>query len=319
MWLVGIVICAGWIFSLCLHEFSHEIVAYWGGDTSVKRKGYLTFNPLKYADPGYSIALPLLFLLMGGLGLPGGAVYINQSSLRNRWWQSAVSAAGPIANILLAVLLSIAFQLAIGSGLEPIDRIDGESFLSSSIAFLIHLQIFAAILNLLPIPGLDGYGIVEPWLSDRLQAKFDRLSKYSTLIIVGLFWYVPWFSDWAFDLVKLITDRVLNIPDIFIDLGSDLFANPINRLITFAILMTFGWSLNPQANPLQKIESLFNQKADRPDRVRPETRQQAIEIIGTDRQRIERLLDGVRLKHPRRSEQWYWEKIIHDIERDRRR
>jgi Zn-dependent protease len=138
MWLVGIVICAGWIFSLCLHEFSHALVAYWGGDTSVKRKGYLTFNPLKYADPGYSIALPLLFLLMGGLGLPGGAVYINQSSLRNRWWQSAVSAAGPIANILLAVLLSIAFQLAIGSGLEPIDRIDGESFLSSSIAFLIN-------------------------------------------------------------------------------------------------------------------------------------------------------------------------------------
>jgi Zn-dependent protease len=240
MWLVGIVICAGWIFSLCLHEFSHALVAYWGGDTSVKRKGYLTFNPLKYADPGYSIALPLLFLLMGGLGLPGGAVYIDRESLKNRWWQSAVSAAGPIANILLAILLSITFQLAIGSGLESIDRIDAESFLSSSIAFLIQLQVFAAILNLLPMPGFDGYGIIEPWLSDLVQAKFDRFSKYSTLIVIGLFWYVPWFSDWAFDLVKSITDNVLNIPDIFIDRGSDLFTNPINRLLMFVVLITFG-------------------------------------------------------------------------------
>ncbi len=320
MWLVGIVICTGWIFSLCLHEFSHAIVAYWGGDTSVKRKGYLTFNPLKYADPGYSIALPLLFLLMGGLGLPGGAVYINQESLRNRWWQSAVSAAGPIANICLAVLLSIAFQLAIGSGLESIDRIDGGSFLSSSIAFLIHLQVFAAILNLLPMPGFDGYGIIEPWLSDRLQVKFDRFSKYSTLIVIGLFWYVNGFSDWVFDLVKLITNNVLNVPDLFIDLGSDLFADPINRLITFAILMTFGWSLNPQAKHVfQKIGKLSNKKASHPDRVCPETYQRAIKLIGKDHQRIERLLDGVRFNHPSRSEQWCWEKIIHDIERDRRR
>lgn len=319
MWLVGIVICAGWIFSLCLHEFSHALVAYWGGDTSVKQKGYLTFNPLKYADPGYSIALPLMFLLIGGLGLPGGAVYINQESLRNRWWQSAVSAAGPIANILLAVLLSIAFQLAIGSGLESIERIDGGSFLSSSIAFLIHLQVFAAILNLLPMPGFDGYGIIEPWLSDRLQAKFDRLSNYSTLILIGLFWYVPWFNDWVFDLVKVITDRVLNVPDVFIDLGSDLFTNPINRFITFVILMTFGWSLNPQAkNLFHKIENLFKKKTNHPDRVSPETYQRAIELIGKDRQRIQRLLDGVRFKNPSRSEQWYWEKIIYDIERDRR-
>jgi Zn-dependent protease len=320
MWLVGIVICAGWIFSLCLHEFSHAIVAYLGGDTSVKRKGYLTFNPLKYADPGYSIALPLLFLLMGGLGLPGGAVYIDRESLKNRWWQSAVSIAGPIANICLAVLLSITFQLAIGSGLEPFDRIDGDSFLAISIAFLIHLQVFAAIFNLLPIPGLDGYGIVEPWLSDRLQAKFDRLSKYSTLIIIGLFWYVPWFSNWTFDLIKFIISNVLNIPDLFIDLGTDMFANPINRLITFAILMTLGWSLNPQAkNPFQKIKSLFKKKVARPDRVHPETYQRAIELIGKDLQRIQRLLDGVWFNHPSLSEQWYWEKIIHDIERDRRR
>jgi Zn-dependent protease len=62
-----LVVLVGWIFSLCLHEFSHALVAYYGGDTSVRDKGYLTFNPLKYTHPLYSIVLPLLFLVMGGI------------------------------------------------------------------------------------------------------------------------------------------------------------------------------------------------------------------------------------------------------------
>jgi len=70
-----VIIFFGWIFSLCLHEFSHALVAYYGGDTTVKDKGYLTFNPLKYTHPFLSLILPLIILLMGGIGLPGGAVY----------------------------------------------------------------------------------------------------------------------------------------------------------------------------------------------------------------------------------------------------
>ena len=75
-----IVVLVGWIFSLCLHEFSHALVAYYGGDTTVREKGYLTFNPLKYTHPVYSLLLPMLFLLLGGIGLPGGAVYIENAS-----------------------------------------------------------------------------------------------------------------------------------------------------------------------------------------------------------------------------------------------
>jgi len=67
-----LVVIVGWVFSLCLHEFSHALVAYYGGDTSVREKGYLTFNPLKYTHPVYSILMPMIFLLLGGIGLPGG-------------------------------------------------------------------------------------------------------------------------------------------------------------------------------------------------------------------------------------------------------
>ena len=58
-----VIIFFGWIFSLCLHEFAHAFVAYQGGDYTVKEKGYLSFNPLRYMDPFTSIILPLIFLL----------------------------------------------------------------------------------------------------------------------------------------------------------------------------------------------------------------------------------------------------------------
>ena len=61
-------IFVAWVFSLCLHEFSHAAVAYVGGDVTVKDKGYITMNPLKYTDPFLSIGLPLIFLLIGGIG-----------------------------------------------------------------------------------------------------------------------------------------------------------------------------------------------------------------------------------------------------------
>ncbi len=69
-----LIVLAGWIFSLSLHEFAHALVAYYGGDKTVKDKGYLTFNPLKYTHPMLSIVFPIIFLMMGGIGLPGGAV-----------------------------------------------------------------------------------------------------------------------------------------------------------------------------------------------------------------------------------------------------
>ena len=88
-----IIVVVGWVLSLCLHEFSHAIVAYYGGDTSVKEKGYLTFNPLKYTHPFFSFVIPVVILLMGGIGLPGGAVFINRGAIRTRWWETGMSLA----------------------------------------------------------------------------------------------------------------------------------------------------------------------------------------------------------------------------------
>ncbi|HNO92822.1 MAG TPA: Clp protease N-terminal domain-containing protein, partial [Anaerolineales bacterium] len=64
-------IIGGWIISVALHEFGHAITAFWGGDESVEDKGYLTLNPLKYSNPVLSVIIPVMMLLLGGIGFPG--------------------------------------------------------------------------------------------------------------------------------------------------------------------------------------------------------------------------------------------------------
>src|SRR6202022_4456 len=93
---VFIFVIAGWVVSLCLHEFGHAFTAWRFGDRDVAARGYLTLNPLKYSHPLLSIALPLVFIALGGIGLPGGAVYVRTSGMTTRQ-RTIVSLAGPLA------------------------------------------------------------------------------------------------------------------------------------------------------------------------------------------------------------------------------
>jgi len=147
-----VVVLFGWVFSVCLHEFSHAIVAYWGGDTSVKEKGYLSLNPIRYSHPVLSLAVPVLFLVMGGIGLPGGAVYVDRDRIRSRVWQSAMSLAGPAANAVLALALGLLLQLT--------DLSEGPW--GPALSFLALLQVSSVVLNLLPVPPLTGFQAIAP-------------------------------------------------------------------------------------------------------------------------------------------------------------
>ena len=79
---IVLLVLAGWAVSLCLHEFGHAYTAYRGGDRSVRAKGYLTLDIRRYADLGLSLVLPVFFLLLGGIPLPGGAVWIDHGAIR---------------------------------------------------------------------------------------------------------------------------------------------------------------------------------------------------------------------------------------------
>src|SRR3954470_1492698 len=104
----------GWVLSVVLHEFAHGLVAYLGGDYTIKERGGLTLNPLQYVDPVTSILLPIVFLIMGGVPLPGGVTYVRRDLLRNKWWGSAVALAGPAMNFVLFILMSLPFHPTLG-------------------------------------------------------------------------------------------------------------------------------------------------------------------------------------------------------------
>lgn len=174
-----ILVMVFWVFSICLHEFGHAAVAFWGGDTSVKDKGYLSFNPMRYIDPVSSILIPMVILALGGIGLPGGAVYINTSLLRSRAWETAVSLAGPAANLMFAIVLGSIVRLDFVSGTPA----------ASILAFLAWLQVCAAVLNLLPIPPLDGYGAIAPYLPYNARQQFESIGYFGIFILIALLWF----------------------------------------------------------------------------------------------------------------------------------
>ena len=201
MIVVFLLVMIGWVFSLTLHEFAHALVAYWGGDISVRDKGYLTFNPLRYTHPVYSLVLPILFLLMGGIGLPGGAVYIETWRLRSRKWESAVSLAGPFANLVLAAVLGLLFRLGV----------PGSGALGQSLAFVGLLQVTATLFNLLPIPPFDGFGALRPQLPPDLRQRMDEFASVSMWMVLAVFWFIPSAAGLFWTLVGMVA-RALGIP-----------------------------------------------------------------------------------------------------------
>lgn len=207
-----LIVLIGWVFSLCLHEFSHALVAYLGGDWTVREKGYLTFNPLKYTHPLYSLVLPLIFLVMGGIGLPGGAVYIETWRLRSKNWRTAVSLAGPTSNLLLAIILGLFLRFS------PID-VTG---IWPGLAFLALLQVTAVVLNLIPVPPFDGYNAIEPHLNEATRMQFEQTRGVFIWIVFLLLWFIPLISNMFWGLIFFIS-QILGIPLELAKLGLESF------------------------------------------------------------------------------------------------
>lgn len=192
-------VVVGWVFSLCLHEFGHAATAVLGGDTSPSTIRYLSFNPLHYVNPVMSIIMPIAFLLLGGIALPGGAVYLRRDLIRNRLWQSAVSLAGPLANLLFFLGLALVWRVGL---------LDGHDQLAAAVAVLAFFQVAAVVLNLLPVPPLDGFGILTPWLPRELAQLALSASLYAFLLLFALIFFVPQASAAYFGAVFAIMGAV---------------------------------------------------------------------------------------------------------------
>jgi Zn-dependent protease len=208
-------ITAGWIASVCVHEFGHALVAYLGGDRSVVGHGYLSLNPLLYTSIFLSVVMPIAFLLLGGIALPGAAVYINRSALRSRLWDSGVSLAGPAGTGLCGLLIAIPFLIP-----NHLGWMNPHSSFFAALAFLGFIEAFALVLNLLPIPGLDGFGIIRPWLPYAAQDLATTFGQTGIFVVFIVLWFVPSVSQAFFEVVRQITD-LGGIDFRFIQLGQE--------------------------------------------------------------------------------------------------
>lgn len=197
----GLVI--GWIMTVVLHEFAHGVVAYWGGDRSIRERGGLTLNPLQYVDPVMSLVLPAVFMLMGGVPLPGGVTYVNRSLLRNKGWEAAVSLAGPMMNVvILLVICGLAHpRFGLFDLSKPVEGWTNAQVFAGALAFS---QALAVVLNLMPIPPLDGFGVVSPFLPAEVVERVTRppMNFVWLVVIFLVITRLPIVSEWTDQMLQ---------------------------------------------------------------------------------------------------------------------
>ncbi len=179
------------LFAITLHEASHGYVAWRLGDDTAYRLGRVTFNPLKHVDPFGTVILPALLFMTGGF-LFGWAkpVPVNFRRLnRPRRDMVLVAAAGPASNLVLAAISALAFHLL------PFASETLGSWLGATLVRSVYLNLILAVLNMLPLPPLDGGRVAVGLLPRTLALPLARLERWGLLILIGGLFILPWLGS----------------------------------------------------------------------------------------------------------------------------
>jgi Zn-dependent protease len=175
------------LFAITLHEASHGYVAWRLGDDTAYRMGRVTFNPLKHVDPFGTVVLPVMLFIAGGF-LFGWAkpVPVNFGRLnRPRRDMVLVAAAGPASNLVLATVSAMGFHLL------PFASEALGAWLADALGKSILINLVLAVLNMLPLPPLDGGRVAVGLLPRALAVPLARLERWGLLILIGGLFLLP--------------------------------------------------------------------------------------------------------------------------------
>ncbi len=179
------------IFAVTLHEAAHGWIASKLGDQTASIQGRVSLNPLRHIDPFGTVILPLMMLALGGF-IFGWAkpVPIAWQHLRNpRRDMALVALAGPGANLVMAILwgmiAKISHLIFINPHLHEMMR-STALFIHLTSRFGIMINCVLLIINLIPIPPLDGSRVISSILSPRLARKYERFEAYGIWIFLAL-------------------------------------------------------------------------------------------------------------------------------------
>jgi len=179
--LIGLLLKVGVIavifYSIIIHEISHGLTAYWLGDDTAKRRGRLSLNPLSHIDWFGTVILPLILYFTAGFVFGyAKPVPINPYNFRDFKKDTGLTAvAGPLSNVLIAILFALVFHLS-GSN----------SLLGAISVPIIQINLFLALLNMIPIPPLDGSKVLGIFLSDEAYFKYTAQERTGMIVFFAL-------------------------------------------------------------------------------------------------------------------------------------
>jgi Zn-dependent protease len=173
------------LFAIALHETAHGWVARYFGDRTAEMLGRLTLNPVKHIDPVGTVAMPLILTLLGlpafGWAKPVPVVAANMRDPKRN--MIAVAAAGPVSNLLMAVLWAVVLRMALGWD-QP--QLAARQFLVSMSQIGFQFNVLLAVFNLIPIPPLDGGRVLRGLLPERYGMKLDAAERWGLILVMLL-------------------------------------------------------------------------------------------------------------------------------------
>jgi Zn-dependent protease len=176
------------IMSVVLHELAHGYMADWLGDSTARRQGRLTINPLQHLDPVGSVIVPLVTSLMGFTFGWAKPVEYNPHNLKNRRsGELLIALAGPASNLLIALIFGMVIRFAVS-----MHSIASLAFIELS-AYIVTINIVLALFNLIPLPPLDGSKIlfaILPHRYNHVRAMLEMYAPIFVLLVVFFLWQI---------------------------------------------------------------------------------------------------------------------------------